>query len=112
LEGSPFRSWARRTGSCYGDNCGTADNAKFNGPITFNIYAPPALGSNVPGALIVSRTQTFAIPYSPSANFAHCTGSQAGEWWNAALSQCFNGKLVCTRTLRSTAITATVAPPD
>jgi hypothetical protein len=87
-------SWGCQTGSWNGDNCGTVGNAKFNEPITFNIYAPPALGSNVPGALIVSRTQTFAIPYRPSANFAHCTGAQAGKWWDAALSQCFNGKLV------------------
>jgi hypothetical protein len=87
-------SWACQSGSWSAKDCGTIGNAKFNVPITFNIYAPPAFGSNVPGGLIATRTQTFAIPYRPSANFAHCTGTQAGEWWDAALASCFNGKAV------------------
>lgn len=74
-------SWGCQTGSWNNDNCGTVPGAKFNEPITFNIYASPPRGSNTPGALIATRTQTFAIPYRPSANFAHCTGAQAGEWW-------------------------------
>jgi hypothetical protein len=85
-------SWGCQSGSWNDANCGTVANAKFNEPITFNLYAPPARGSNVPGALIATRTQTFAIPYRPSANFAHCTGSHAGVWWDAALASCFNGK--------------------
>ena len=87
-------SWGCQTGSWNNDNCGTVPGAKFNEPITFNIYASPPRGSNTPGALIATRTQTFAIPYRPSANFAHCTGAQAGEWWDSTLSSCFNGKLV------------------
>lgn len=49
-------SWGCQTGSWSGHDCGTATNAKFNVPITFTIYAPPALGSNVPGAVIATRT--------------------------------------------------------
>jgi hypothetical protein len=85
-------SWACQTGTWFDKNCGTLTNAKFSVPITFNIYAPPALGSNAPGAVLATRTQTFSIPYRPSANFAHCTGGKAGEWWDAALASCFNGK--------------------
>jgi hypothetical protein len=87
-------SWGCQTGTWNGDNCGTLANATFAVPITFNIYAPPALGSNVPGAVIATRTQSFNIPYRPSANFAHCSGASAGEWWDAALHSCFNGKAV------------------
>jgi hypothetical protein len=85
-------SWGCQTGSWFAHNCGTIPGSTFTEPITFNIYAPPPLGSNVPGALIATRTSTFTIPYRPSANFAHCTGAQAGEWWDAALLSCFNGK--------------------
>jgi hypothetical protein len=87
-------SWGCQTGTWNGDNCGTVVNQKFSEPITFNIYSAPALGSNVPGPLVASETSTFQIPYRPSANFAHCTGTQAGEWWDASLQSCFNGKAV------------------
>ena len=87
-------SWGCQTGSWNADNCGTVAGATFMVPITFNIYAPPARGSNVPGALVATRTGNFNIPYRPSANFAHCSGANAGEWWDAALHSCFNGKAV------------------
>jgi hypothetical protein len=85
-------SWACQTGSWNTDNCGSLAGSTFAVPITFNIYAPPALGSNVPGARIATQTRTFNIPYRPSANFAHCSGATAGEWWDGALHSCFNGK--------------------
>ena len=39
--------------------------------------------------MIGSVTQTFAIPYRPSADFINCTG---GRWFDG--SGCFNGKAV------------------
>jgi hypothetical protein len=85
-------SWGCQNGSWFAHNCGTINGSTFAEPITFNIYAPPPLGSNVPGALIATRTSTFNIPYRPSANFAHCTGSDAGKWWDGPTLGCLNGR--------------------
>lgn len=85
-------SWACQTGTWHTGDCGTAAGAKFSQAVTFNIYNPPALGSDVPGTLIKSVTQTFLIPYRPSANYAHCNGGNAGKWWDSTLATCFNGK--------------------
>ena len=41
------------------------------------------------GALLGSVTQTFNIPFRPSAN-KKCTGGDAGKWYHAGT--CFNGK--------------------
>jgi hypothetical protein len=69
---------------------------KFQVPITLNIYNPASLqGDNTvrPGTLITTATKTFNLSYRPSANFRHCNtnNNKAGEWWDSALSSCFNG---------------------
>jgi hypothetical protein len=87
-------TWGCQTGHWYSGDCGTTPGAKFSEPITFNIYNPPALGSDVPGSLIATRTATFSIPYRPSANYTHCTGADSGKWWFKATGACLNGKLV------------------
>lgn len=87
-------TWACQTGSWNLGNCGTTPGATFTEPITFNIYAPPAFGSATPGNLIATRTATFTIPYRPSANYTHCTGANAGKWWDSLLAKCLNGKVV------------------
>ena len=80
--------------------CHTNAGAKFNEPITLNIYQAPAadprtqtdaVGSGLPGAVIVSVTKTFAIPYRPSANNTKCIGDEAGDWFDAKLGECFPG---------------------
>jgi hypothetical protein len=79
-------SWGCMSGHWYSGDCSTPPGATFNEPITFNIYAPGTDGVH-PGALIASATQTFAIPYRPSAS-PKCTG---GEWFDSSLKACFNG---------------------
>jgi hypothetical protein len=69
------------------NNCVTTPGATFSQPITLNIYAA---GSPAPGALIASLTQTFSIPFRPSAS-ALCTGADAGKWYDINSGTCFNG---------------------
>lgn len=81
-------SWGCQTGHWYSGDCVTAPGATFSIPITLNIYAA---GSPAPGSLIATRTQTFAIPYRPSADNTNCTGTNAGKWYQASSGTCFNG---------------------
>jgi len=89
-------SWACQTGSWDAGNCSTTPGATFSVPITFNVYNVGA--DNVVGSLIASSTQTFAIPYRPSANPAVCPADPtywaptAVKWSDG--SNCFNGKAV------------------
>jgi len=85
-------SWGCSSGSWTSGNCSTPAGATFTEPITLNVYNPSPDGIN-PGALITSVTQTFAIPYRPSAS-TKCTGAQVGEWYDAGHKSCFNGKAV------------------
>jgi hypothetical protein len=87
-------TWGCQTGHWYSGDCGTAPGATFTEPITFNIYNRPTVGSDVPGTLIATRTKTFSIPYRPSANYTHCTGANAGKWWDSTPGVCLNGKAV------------------
>jgi hypothetical protein len=64
--------------------CSTTPGATFDHPLTLNIYA--VLPGGQPGALLASKTTTFAIPYRPSSDTVNCT---AGRWWNG--TACFNG---------------------
>jgi hypothetical protein len=67
-------------------NCLTTPGATFSVPITFNVYNPSTVGLT-PGTLITSATQTFAIPYRPSAS-TNCTG---GRWYDKSQKKCFSG---------------------
>lgn len=78
-------SWGCQSGSWTADNCLTTPGATFSVPITFNVYG--ASNGIVPGSLIASVTQSFAIPYRPSVS-PKCTG---GRWFDNALKSCFNG---------------------
>jgi Collagen triple helix repeat (20 copies) len=60
-----------------GTSCQTTPGSAFSLPITLNIHALNADGSV--GALLTSYTNTFEIPYRPSAD-PSCTGSPAGEY--------------------------------
>lgn len=76
-------SWACETGG--GTSCVTTPGATFNHPITLNLYNVAGDGSV--GTLIDSVTQTFAIPYRPSAD-PTCPGGTA---WRDTNGSCFNG---------------------
>jgi hypothetical protein len=93
-------SWGCQSGGWTTDNCHTNAGAKFNEPITLNIYQAPSVnpttqtdipGSGLPGAVIVSVTKTFAIPFRPSANNTKCIGDELGDWFDAKLGECFPG---------------------
>lgn len=105
-------SWGCQSGNWSTYNtapCVTTPGATFTEPITLNIYnVGPAnsYGPSTVGSLIASDTQTFAIPYRPSADTNYTTDCAAqataenvpvsdfaGTWYDAALNQCFNGFL-------------------
>ena len=79
-------SWGCQSGNWYNGDCHTDDHATFSVPITFTIYnvnpSSPSTSlpiySTEPGSPIATLTQTFSIPYRPSAS-PQCTGSGAGE---------------------------------
>ena len=75
-------SWACQTGGWNTNDCASAANATFDHPITIRIY-DSALN------LLATRTQTFSIPYRPSAD-PTCVGSDTGKW-KASNGTCYNG---------------------
>lgn len=83
-------SWGCQTG---GDaTCKTTPGSTFSEPITLNVYNPgPATEGSAPGSKITSVTKTFNIPYRPSENGTHCTGKQAGEWYDSTDRACYWG---------------------
>lgn len=83
-------SWACQSGSWNLGTCLTTPGATFDVPITFNVYdVGPA---NAVGSLVATKTQTFTIPYRPSADATNCTAGNAGKWFDG--TGCFNGKAV------------------
>lgn len=75
-------SWACQTGGWNTNDCASAANATFDHPITIRIY-DSALN------LLATRTQTFSIPYRPSAD-PTCVGADVGKW-KALNGTCYNG---------------------
>jgi hypothetical protein len=80
-------SWSCQSGGAEDGSCVSAPGSSYNWPITLNVYEVGP-GNSV-GAKIVTLTQTFAIPYRPSADNVHCAGN--GGWYKA--KTCFHGKL-------------------
>jgi hypothetical protein len=74
-------SWACYSGAWYSGDCSTPSGATFPQAITFNLYN--ATGTTV----LASSTQTFSIPYRPSAS-PKCGD---GRWYSPGLKTCFNG---------------------
>ena len=92
-------SWACETGGWTGPTpCTTTPGQTYAVPITFNIYNPGATPGTV-GSLITTETQSFNIPYRPSANSVtnpggtQCSGAPNGEseWYDTATGTCYNG---------------------
>jgi hypothetical protein len=79
-------SWACQEGA--GASCHTNGGTTFSWPITLNAYE--VLPNNEPGAKIASVTETFNIPYRPSANNKLCTPNAEGAVGYSAA--CFHGK--------------------
>lgn len=81
-------SWGCQSGHWNTSDCVSAPGATFNIPITLNIYDA---GNPLPGAQIATLTQTFAVPYRPSADNTNCTLLNAGKWYQASTGICYNG---------------------
>lgn len=77
-------SWACESGS-WNMNCVTTSGATFSHSVTLNIFAVANDGSV--GSIIASRTQTFEIPYRPSADKTCGSVTQ----WRDTNGACFNG---------------------
>jgi hypothetical protein len=82
-------SLACQSGHWNTNDCVSAPAATFSQPVTFNIYAPGA--ANAVGALIVTDTATFEVPYRPSADNVNCTGANSGKWFDPTTGACSNG---------------------
>ncbi len=78
-------SWACESGEWNLGTCETTPGATFEHPITLNLYNVAEDGSV--GTLIASRTETFEIPYRPSANVTCADPKQ----WKDTNGNCFNG---------------------
>lgn len=78
-------SWACESGQWNLGTCETTPGATFTHPITLNIYGVAEDGTV--GTLIASKTQTFEIPYRPSANVTCADQTQ----WKDTNGNCFNG---------------------
>ncbi|MEP7158946.1 MAG: hypothetical protein ABI797_05930 [Chloroflexota bacterium] len=77
-------SWGCESGGWNTNDCVTTPGATFSHAITVNVYAV-GTGNSV-GALAATKTQTFAIPYRPSAD-PDCTGGR----WEESPAVCYNG---------------------
>ena len=80
-------SWGCETGGWVA-GCVTTPGATFSHSLTLNIYAA-GVGLNH-GLLLGSKTQTFAIPYRPSADPGNCPATPT-KWYSAADATCYNG---------------------
>src|SRR5436190_2806713 len=78
-------SWGCQSGHWYSGDCATTPGATFPTTITLNLYKVGAGGAVGPLIAGGTQTQTFAIPYRPSAS-ATCGD---GRWFDG--TTCFNG---------------------
>ena len=73
-----------------GATCDTTEDATFDHPLTITLYnvagtpAAPTVGS-----VIATLTDTFTIPFRPSADPTNCTGPNAGRWFDG--TTCLTG---------------------
>lgn len=84
-------SWACKSGTWNNDNCITNPGSTFTHPVTLNVYK--VKNDDSPGKLIKSVTETFTMPYRPTADDGtNCNAANgtAGEWWDG--HDCNNGK--------------------
>ncbi|WP_157171750.1 hypothetical protein [Nocardia higoensis] len=58
-------------------DCVTASGATFDIPITAKVYSVGNLTTP-----LATVTQTFSVPFRPSADNTNCTGTNAGKWFN------------------------------
>ncbi len=76
--------------------CVTTAGATFSHPVTVNLYAVDRSGSApAVGALLATRTETFAIPFRPSWDSACYPPAFdypfGGQWYDPVLGACVSG---------------------
>src|ERR1039458_2715448 len=71
-----------------GKECKTAAGTSFEWPITLNVYEVGA--GRAPGTLLATQTNSYKIPFRPSANNRKCTLD--GEGVVGFGASCFSGK--------------------
>jgi hypothetical protein len=76
-------SWACQSGGAEDGSCASSPGGKFTHPITLHIYSVAA--GNAVGTEVARLTQSFKLPYRPSANPKCANGGWSG--------QCVHGKL-------------------
>lgn len=84
-------SWACKSGNWNLNNCITNPGSTFTHPVTLKIYNVNSDDSV--GSLIKTDTETFTMPYRPTADDGtNCNAANgtAGEWWDG--TSCYNGK--------------------
>lgn len=82
-------SWGCESGAWHTGNCVTTPGATFEHTITLTFYeVVDQSGTPTAGDVIASVTQTFSIPYRPSADTVNCSG---GPWYSEEEDACFNG---------------------
>jgi hypothetical protein len=79
-------SWGCQTGGWPTSDCVTTPGATFSVPITFTIYSVGA--NDAVGAVLATATQTFNVPYRPSADTTNCS---SGKWYDSQTGKCSNG---------------------
>ena len=83
-------SWACESGSWSAD-CETTQGATFDESITLTLYRVNTGDPDLPGAEIIHRKRTFAVPYRPTADPTDCASNPTG-WYSAKDDACYNGK--------------------
>lgn len=89
-------SYACQSGHWDDGTCVTAPGATFSQPITVDLYSLDSSSPPVATGPIASITQTFSIPYRPSATSAKCTGigSDPSAWFDKKDNACYHGLAV------------------
>jgi hypothetical protein len=84
-------SWGCESGS-WVSGCSTTKGATFSEPVTLKIYSVTQDTSGNPKAdqVLVQQTETFNIPYRPSAD-PRCQGPYAGAFVGPSDKECDNG---------------------
>jgi hypothetical protein len=84
-------SWACVKGHWMSGDCHTPAWATFSQPITLKIYDAADPTKVDPTRPIAESTQTFHVPYRPSAS-PKCVGTdRPGGWYQFGTKKCYNG---------------------
>ena len=96
-------SFGCESGTWNGGDCSSTPGDTFSEPVTLNLYDVGGDGTSV-GTKFATVTQTFNIPYRPSADANYATDCQAdataagepvsdfaGDWYDASTGHCYQG---------------------